>query len=155
MNWEAIGAVGELVGAVGVMVTLLYVGLQVRQNTSAVKAAAIQDISSSTTAYLNAWSTDDRLPGLFARIWAGELPEAFSTEERARLAIAYTSMLRVFEARYLQIRLGVLDEDILESMAGAASLFQTAWFKATWSGFFEPSVGREFAQFVREKFEIE
>lgn len=154
MNWEAIGAVGELVGAAGVIITLLYVGLQVRQNTSAVKAAAIQDISSSTTAYLNAWSTDDRLPGLLARVAAGELPDAFTTEETTRLVIAYTSMLRVFEARYLQIRLGVLDEDILESMAGAASLFRTAWFKASWSRLFEPAVGREFAQFVRDRFEI-
>ena len=28
MNWEAIGAVGEMLGAVGVIVTLVYFGLQ-------------------------------------------------------------------------------------------------------------------------------
>ena len=33
MNWEAIGAVGETVGGIGVIVTLIYLAIQVRQNT--------------------------------------------------------------------------------------------------------------------------
>ena len=33
MNWEAIGAIGEVVGAIGVVVTLGYLAYQIRQNT--------------------------------------------------------------------------------------------------------------------------
>ena len=33
MNWEAIGAVGEVVGAAGVILSLLYLSRQVGQNT--------------------------------------------------------------------------------------------------------------------------
>lgn len=33
MNWEAIGAVGEVLGALGVVVTLGYLAVQIRQNT--------------------------------------------------------------------------------------------------------------------------
>lgn len=33
MNWQAIGAIGELAGAVGVIATLGYLAFQVRQNT--------------------------------------------------------------------------------------------------------------------------
>ena len=33
MNWEAIGAIGELVGAAGVILTLGYLAYQIRQNT--------------------------------------------------------------------------------------------------------------------------
>lgn len=33
MDWEAVGAVGEIVGAVAVVATLAYLALQVRQNT--------------------------------------------------------------------------------------------------------------------------
>ena len=32
MNWEAIGAVGELIGAMAVVITLVFLGLQVRQS---------------------------------------------------------------------------------------------------------------------------
>jgi len=33
LNWEAIGAIGEIVGAAGVVVTLIYLANQIRQNT--------------------------------------------------------------------------------------------------------------------------
>jgi hypothetical protein len=41
MNWEAIGAVGEIVGAVAVILTLIYLAAQIRQNTNSVRAAAV------------------------------------------------------------------------------------------------------------------
>ena len=33
MNWEAVGALGEILGAVAVVATLLYLSIQVRQNS--------------------------------------------------------------------------------------------------------------------------
>jgi len=33
MNWEAIGAIGEVLGAFGVIVTLAYLAIQIRQNS--------------------------------------------------------------------------------------------------------------------------
>jgi hypothetical protein len=33
MNWDAIGAIGEVLGAIAVVVTLIYLGVQIRQNT--------------------------------------------------------------------------------------------------------------------------
>ena len=41
MNWEAIGAVGETVGALAVLLTLVYLAMQIRQNTRSVQAAAV------------------------------------------------------------------------------------------------------------------
>jgi hypothetical protein len=37
INWEALGAVGEVVGAIAVVVTLLYLTVQLRQNTRTVE----------------------------------------------------------------------------------------------------------------------
>jgi hypothetical protein len=37
MNWEAIGAVGEIVGAAAVVVSLVYLAVQIRQNTRQVQ----------------------------------------------------------------------------------------------------------------------
>ena len=37
MNWDSVGAIGELLGAVAVVVSLIYLGRQVRQNTTAVR----------------------------------------------------------------------------------------------------------------------
>ncbi len=40
MNWEAVGAVGEILGAAGVIATLGYLALQIRQNTRQTQASA-------------------------------------------------------------------------------------------------------------------
>ncbi|MCP5347148.1 MAG: hypothetical protein R3F41_14290 [Gammaproteobacteria bacterium] len=44
MNWEAIAAIGELVGAIAVVVSLAYLAIQIRQNTKQVaeQAKALQ-----------------------------------------------------------------------------------------------------------------
>ena len=38
MNWEAAGAIGEILGAAGVILTLIYLALQLRQNTKSTNA---------------------------------------------------------------------------------------------------------------------
>jgi len=37
INWDAIGAVGEVIGAIAVVVTLLYLSVQLRENTRSVE----------------------------------------------------------------------------------------------------------------------
>jgi hypothetical protein len=39
MSWDAIGALGEVVGAAAVVITLVYLAIQTRQNTRAVRHA--------------------------------------------------------------------------------------------------------------------
>ena len=42
MNWEALGAIGELIGAVTVLVTLLYLAKQIRDNSNMLSISAYQ-----------------------------------------------------------------------------------------------------------------
>ena len=46
MNWEAAGAIGELVGAAGVIASLIYVGYQIRQNTIATERSNARQTAS-------------------------------------------------------------------------------------------------------------
>jgi hypothetical protein len=41
MDWNALGAIGEIVGALAVFLTLGYLAVQIRQNTKAVRASAL------------------------------------------------------------------------------------------------------------------
>jgi hypothetical protein len=45
VNWEALGAVAELIGAVGVIGSLIYLAVQIRQNTRSLRASAYQAIT--------------------------------------------------------------------------------------------------------------
>ena len=47
MNWEAVGAIGEVVGAFGVILTLGYLAIQVRQNSAVVRSSTRQAISTA------------------------------------------------------------------------------------------------------------
>ncbi len=55
MNWEAIGAVGEMIGAIGVIVTLGYLAFQIRQNTQQLaqneRTSIAAAVNVSTTSY--------------------------------------------------------------------------------------------------------
>ena len=38
MNWEAIGAIGEITGATGVIISVAYLAIQIRKNTASLNA---------------------------------------------------------------------------------------------------------------------
>jgi hypothetical protein len=54
MNWEIVGAIAELLGALGVILSLLYLAIQVRHSRQATNSATYQTIQSNlaTTARL-------------------------------------------------------------------------------------------------------
>ena len=45
MNWEAIGAIGEIVGAIAVVVSLMYLAIQIRTSSSLAKAQMFQSVA--------------------------------------------------------------------------------------------------------------
>ena len=55
MNWAAIGAIGEMIAAVGVIVTLGYLAYQIRQNTQQLvqneRRSIAEAVNLSTTSY--------------------------------------------------------------------------------------------------------
>jgi len=44
MNWEMIGAIGEVIGAAGVMASLIYLALQIRTSNRAARQATMQEL---------------------------------------------------------------------------------------------------------------
>ena len=48
MNWDAIGAIGEIIGALAVLITLIYLSIQIRQNTRVARSTVRQAISESS-----------------------------------------------------------------------------------------------------------
>ena len=44
MNWEAIGAIGEIIGAAAVVVSLIYLATQIRTQNNEARLAATHEI---------------------------------------------------------------------------------------------------------------
>ena len=52
MNWDAIGAIGDFVSGIGVIVTLGYLAVQIRSNTNVLRGQAHRELSSNVSAQL-------------------------------------------------------------------------------------------------------
>ena len=124
----------DLVTSVGLILSLVFVGLEVRQNTLAVKGGAIEALAAQSIEFVTAWSTDPVLPGLLGLARDGGLPQDLEPDELSRLQLAYITALRSYESRYLQYRLGILNETAFEMLAGNADFWKTPMFRAVWPG---------------------
>ena len=89
VNWEAIGAISEIVGALAVVVTLLYVARQIQQNSQSLQLAALRD----TTSQWNLWSeTIASSPDLAEIVVRGNRSYKQLPEEHALRYGAYLQM---------------------------------------------------------------
>ena len=67
LNWEAIGAIGEVVGAVGVICTLVYLAVQIRQNNTNLEESTSAAINQSLADLNSRISSDEQFAELFLR----------------------------------------------------------------------------------------
>ena len=67
MNWEAISSIGELVGGVGVIITLLYLATQIRQNTRNLQQSASTVVNQALSDVNSRLSTDAEFVDIFLR----------------------------------------------------------------------------------------
>jgi hypothetical protein len=68
MNWEALGASGEALGALLVIVSVIYLAQQVRQNTATARADVLSTMSIQFTDQYEAWGCDERSCALWYKV---------------------------------------------------------------------------------------
>jgi hypothetical protein len=67
VNWEAISAIGQLVGALAVVISLIYLAREVRNNARATRAASTRSVSDSFTRWIQQLSRHPELRELYYR----------------------------------------------------------------------------------------
>jgi len=67
VNWEAISAIGQLVGALAVVISLIYLANEVRSNTRATREASMRWVSDNYTQWVRQVSGHPDLSELFYR----------------------------------------------------------------------------------------
>jgi hypothetical protein len=135
LNWEAVGAVGEILGAVTVVATLFYLARQVRHATAVARSAARQSISQMN---VDAWgaSIDSHvLSRAASKASAGEdlTPDEFGNYTRWILM-----RMRFVENAYYQYEQGLLDEgewngysNLIPLLVGPDSPARDVWSRAS------------------------
>ena len=130
MNWEAAGAIGEIIGAAAVVMSLVYLASQIRTQNRESRAAAVHQVMHE---YAEAISRLHE-PGM-ADIWvrAHEDFDSLSSPERLRFVIYMMVAMRTFEDAYFQWREGHLEDETWRSLlAPLRDLKSTEAFARFW-----------------------
>ena len=121
MTITELGALGEFVGAIAVVATLLYLALQVRQNsqtlqqnTRATEAAIRQAFATQDQEFLSCALDSAVLAQAVSKgdplLRSNESQDALSPVERTQLVGRQHVNFRVFEHAHSQFRKGILDQ---------------------------------------------
>ena len=107
MNWEAIGAIGEIGGALGVIFSLIYLAVQIKGETRARRAETTHSQSMAIAEIMQRLAVNPTLTD----IWVRGLDDFINLKinERAQFSAFFGGLFRVFEDTYFQWIDGNLD----------------------------------------------
>jgi hypothetical protein len=124
MNWDAIGAIGEIVGAAAVVVTLGYLAIQTRQSNKLTRANTILQLQAENRTHRNALAQDEHLAIIVMKAINGE---EMTDLEMFRYRARSDSSLSFFESIFLQAEVGTIkDEDFVRFEPVIRSVAQAA-----------------------------
>ena len=132
MTLDALGNIGEVVGGLGVIISLGYLAGQIRQNTKAIKASSHHAINDAFNSYLKLLIENERA----AKILAVGVRNIHELDEAQRDTFyAVLSMLfNHFDNCYVHYRQGLLDAEQWERWSIAIGWYAgfpgiEAWWK--------------------------
>jgi len=123
----------ELVATLGVVLSLAFVGYEIRQNTISARASAFQEIGIATSELWNDIAHDRELSDILyqANSDLGEY-QKLSPSDQA-LARAYTvAALRMYEVVYLQVEQGLLDAAALNALGYGDQFESSNLLRSIW-----------------------
>jgi len=119
MNWEAVGAIGEMGGAIGVIITLIYLAGQLRQNTKALRSASYEhwnEVSSAFTDFYARYAAD------LSEIEACASLEQLTPRQQKIVSAYGIKAIDQAQTAFLHHRAGTLDDDVFEARMNAFEL---------------------------------
>ena len=113
MNWEAIGAVGELLGATAVLVTLVYLARQIKQNTQEVRSSNYHGITDSFNDLNIVVATNADVARIFE---AGNRSySTLTTEDQTQYSFLVHASIRVWDVLHYQSHHGTGDKTLWDA----------------------------------------
>lgn len=111
MTLEGIYYISQIVAVIGIFGSLLFVGLQIRQNTLATRAASHNAVSNSLNEINRMFAENADLTRIFL---AGQVDrQALTPEERWRFDSSMRAYMHVCETMFVQAAIGTGDKSVM------------------------------------------
>jgi len=112
MDLDALGNLGDFIGGIAVIVTILYLAHQVRQNVKSTHSASYQQIVSSMSAFSRDLAFEEERADLF--MTGMQHPETLTESQRIRFTLLMTSYFRCLENIHFQHAAKAIPDDVWE-----------------------------------------
>lgn len=112
MNWEALGAIGEILGAVGVLASLVYLSLQIRANTEQTRLAIVENIMAREIENRERL-VDSEVPGLSVAIEEGQ---ELTAEQQRKFGFYMQGLFQAWEAAFYMHENHTLSDEIYDAI---------------------------------------
>ncbi len=127
MNWEAVGSIGEAVGAAGVLASLIYLAVQIRQNTLLMRGTIRQQLTTASQENMYHWAACADLATKLRNGGDLEMGERFRLNQMCR------ALFRGWANYSYQHKIGLLDSSEWSGMAVTIRRFLAApWTFEEW-----------------------
>jgi len=126
MNWEALGAVGELLGSLILLGSLLYVGIQIRDTKRQMISSASQ---SRTDSFFELWKLRFEPGFMEAELKSRKDPQSLTELEREMLINFIVAFLTYMQNLYFQRKFGALDEALTGTLDSLPLLEITPYYR--------------------------
>ena len=110
------GAIGELIGGIAIIVSLIYVGIQVNDSASAVRSASANDANSALQNWYLQVGSDQETSELMYEALTSE--EALSNQQEFQFLMMLHGIFLAFQNSYLLAEEGTIDVELLEGLTG-------------------------------------
>lgn len=117
MKLKEWASVAEIIGAFAVVISLIYVGVQVNDSASAVRAASANDVNVALQSWYLEIGTDQQTSALFYRALTSE--EALANEEEFQYLMMLHGAFLAFQNSYLLAEEGTIDTELREAITAA------------------------------------
>jgi hypothetical protein len=153
MKLEKWALIAEIVGALAIVISLAFVGVQLQANTSATRSATASAASFATSTWYNAMGTSAQASALFYNFMND--PASLTPEERLQAVFAVHGILVSFQTSFMLANEGTLDAQIKDTILEAVVVVKDRpGFKYYWEQrrafFYE-----EFQEYVEQLMKVE
>ena len=114
---SAFASIAEIIGAFAVVVSLIYVGVQVNDSNRAVRSASVNDANVAVQEWYNQIGSDEQTSRLFYRSLMSEEPG--SNEDEFQFIMIFHGAFLAFQNSYLMSEEGTIDADLVDGLTGA------------------------------------
>ena len=119
----------EVVGIVSLIITMVFVAFEIRQNTDAVRSSTLHDVSRMSYDVTTLLVEHADLREARRALCRGDATE----DQYDQFRLWYASLMRVQQNRIFQVQLGILDESEVLAVGGKGGAYRHPYFAEFWS----------------------